>query len=274
MAEDVGDSEAVDTRRDVALDLAKALDLGQFFLVYQPTIDLRTNAFAGVEALIRWRHPDRGVLGPDAFIDDLEASRQIVPVGRWALDVACAQGAAWHDRGYRFAVSVNISKRQFELEGFYDDVASALGSSRFDPALLVLELAQTTLIGDPDGAVARLATLRELGVRFAVDDFEPGVSTIDELEQFSIDVVKLDRRFVAGISTSPEAAALVHALVQLSEDRRVQVIASGVEDADQRSALESENVHVGQGYLFSKPHEAEEIDRYLKDFAIFSGKPL
>lgn len=274
MAEDVGDSEAVDTRRDVALDLAKALDLGQFFLVYQPTIDLQTNAFAGVEALIRWRHPDRGVLGPDSFIDDLEASRQIVPVGRWALDTACSQGAAWHDRGYRFAVSVNISKRQFELEGFHQDVASALGSSRFDPALLILELAQTTLTGDPDGAVARLAVLRELGVRFAVDDFEPGVSSLDELELFSIDVVKLDRPFVAGISTSPEAAALVHALVQLSEDRKVQVIASGVEDADQRSALESENVHVGQGYLFSKPHEAEEIDRFLKDFAIFSGKPL
>lgn len=114
MAEDVGDSQPAAVRRDVALDLAQALDLGQFFLVYQPTIDLQTNAFAGVEALIRWRHPERGVLGPDAFIDDLEASRQIVPVGRWALSTACAQGAAWHDRGYRFAVSVNISKRQFD----------------------------------------------------------------------------------------------------------------------------------------------------------------
>jgi EAL domain-containing protein (putative c-di-GMP-specific phosphodiesterase class I) len=274
MAEDVGDSEPGVARRDVALDLAQALDLGQFFLVYQPTIDLQTNAFAGVEALIRWRHPERGVLGPDAFIDDLEASRQIVPVGRWALSTACSQGAAWHDRGYRFNVSVNISKRQFELQSFHEDVASALGSSRFDPTLLVLEFSQVTLTGDPDGAVARIAALRELGVRFAVDDFEPGTSSLNDIEPFSIDIVKLDRSFVAGISTSPEAATLVHALVQLSEDRKVQVIASGVEDADQRSALESENVHIGQGYLFSKPHEAEEIDRFLKDFAIFSGKPL
>jgi EAL domain-containing protein (putative c-di-GMP-specific phosphodiesterase class I) len=255
-------------------DLAAALDARQFFLVYQPTIDLETNAFAGVEALIRWRHPLRGVLSPDDFIDELETSGDIVPVGRWALETACTHGAAWHDKGYRFNVSVNVSPRQFAYEGFHDDVASAIGLSRFDPTLLVLEFAQGTLTEDHAVTQERLSRLRDLGVRFAVDDFEPGDSALDELQEFAIDIVKLDREFIATLATSSDAASLVHRLVQLSESRHLQVIAAGIEDSDQRAALQNERVHVGQGYLFSKPHEAEEIDRYLEDFAIFSGKPL
>jgi EAL domain-containing protein (putative c-di-GMP-specific phosphodiesterase class I) len=255
-------------------DLAAALDAQQFFLVYQPTIDLETNAFAGVEALIRWRHPTRGVLGPDDFIDELEASGDIVPVGRWALETACAHGAAWHDKGYRFNVSVNVSPRQFAFAGFRDDVASALVQSRFDPTLLVLEFSQGTLTQDHGASRVRLDRLRDLGVRFAVDDFEPGESALDELQEFAIDIVKLDREFIATLATSSDAASLVHSLVQLSESRHLQVIAAGIEDSDQRERLQNERVHVGQGYLFSKPHEAEEIDRYLEDFAIFSGKPL
>ena len=146
----------------LSLELADALTNEQFFLVYQPTIDLQTNAFAGVEALIRWRHPDRGVLSPDAFIDELEADGQILPVGRWALHTACAQGAAWHDKGYRFAVSVNVSQRQLESEAFRDDVADALSSSRFDPALLVLEFAQGTLLGNEAVSSIRVKQLKNL----------------------------------------------------------------------------------------------------------------
>jgi EAL domain-containing protein (putative c-di-GMP-specific phosphodiesterase class I) len=259
---------------DLGASLATALKGEQFFLVYQPTIDLETNAFAGVEALIRWRHPERGVLGPDAFIPALEATGEIVAVGRWALQTACADGASWHDKGYRFNVSVNVSKEQLEFDGFYDDVAEAIAASRFDPGLLVLEFTQRTLTSDEESSRARLARLRTLGVRFAVDDFEPGESALEELAAFTIDIVKLDREFIAGVATSTDAAASVHSLVQASESRHLQVIASGIEDSEQRTRLQNERVHVGQGYLFSKPHEAEEIDRYLEDFAIFSGKPL
>jgi EAL domain-containing protein (putative c-di-GMP-specific phosphodiesterase class I) len=255
-------------------DLATALAAHQFFLVYQPTIDLETNAFAGVEALLRWRHPSRGVLSPEEFIDELEATGEIVPVGRWALRTASADGAAWHDKGYRFNVSVNVSPRQFASEGFYDDVATALRESRFDAALFVLEFAQGTLTVDRDASLVRLARLRDLGVRFSVDDFEPGESALDELQEFAIDIVKLNRDFIATLATSRDAASLVHRLVQLSESRHLQVIAAGIEDSGQRETLRNERVHVGQGYLFSKPHEAAEIDRYLEDFAIFSGKPL
>lgn len=268
------DSTGPSKDTELALDLAVALEEGQFFLVYQPTIDLETNGFAGVEALIRWKHPSRGVLGPDEFITALEESGEIVGVGRWALETACTDGSSWHDKGYRFNVSVNVSARQFRDDDFYGDVVSALEASRFEPSLLVLEFSQDTLTSDRDDAVARLGRLRTLGVRFAVDDFEPGESALDELEAFTIDIVKLDRTFIAGVATSPESASLVQQLVQLSEKRHVQVIASGIEDSEQRNRLQNEKVHVGQGYLFSKPHEASEIDRYLEDFAIFSGRPL
>jgi len=274
MAREPADVDAEGVSLDLARDITEAIEHEQFFLVYQPTIDLQTNAFAGVEALIRWRHPERGVLGPDSFIGELETSGQIAPVGRWALATACAQGAVWHDKGYRFNVSVNVSERQFETTTFFDDVVDALSSSRFDPSLLVLEFAQATLLVDRDATGSRLERLRELGVRFAVDDFEPGGSALDQLEQFPIDIVKLDRDFIAGLATSSEASSLVHRLVESSETRHLQVIAAGIEDSEQRTQLQNEKVHVGQGYLFSRPHEAEEIDRFLEDFAIFSGKPL
>ena len=260
--------------RDLGQALDEAIRQGQFFLVYQPTIDLQTNAFAGVESLLRWRHVERGVLSPDTFIDELESSGHIIPVGRWALQTACAQGAAWHDRGYRFSVSVNVSRLQFEAATFFQDVADALSSSRFDPSLLVLEFAQATLLADRDATGSRLAQLRTLGIQFAVDDFDPSGSALDELEEFPIDIVKLDRDFVAGLATSSEASSLVHRLVESSETRKLQVVAAGIEDLEQRTQLQHEKVHVGQGYLFSRPHEAEEIDRFLEDFAIFSGKPL
>ena len=255
-------------------DLDTALNDGQFFLVYQPTIDLQTNAFAGVEVLIRWLHPQPGVLSPDQFIDELEESGLIIPVGRWALATACAQGAVWHDKGYRFAMSVNVSQRQLESETFNDDVAAALSLSRFNPALLVLEFEQASVFAQRGLATSRLARLKALGVQLAVDDYEPGESTLDDLVTLGIDIVKLDRDFISRLSSSDEAATLVHRLVQRSEARHVQVIASGIEDSEQRDRLQGEMVQVGQGFFFSEPHEVRDIDRFLEDFAIFSGKPL
>jgi EAL domain-containing protein (putative c-di-GMP-specific phosphodiesterase class I) len=255
-------------------ELVEALRTGQFFLVYQPTIDLETNGFAGVEALLRWRHPVRGVLNPEAFIAALEDSGAIMPVGRWALQTACSDGAAWHDKGYRFNVSVNISSGQFLHDGFFNDVAAALRDSRFDPTLFVLEFGLSTLTDDQGASAQRLAALRELGVRIAVDDFEPGQSTLEVIQALDVDIVKLNRDFTASLATTSGDASLVHSLVQLSESRHIQVIAAGIEDSDQRATLQNERVQVGQGYLFSHPYEAAEIDTYLEDFSIFSGKPL
>ena len=271
MANESESSRASTEGGELAAELATALEEQQFFLVYQPEIDLRSNAFVGVEALIRWRHPQRGVLSPDAFVPELESSGLILAVGRWALVTACAQGAEWHDKGFRFTVSVNVSALQFAWSGFVEEVEEVLSSSRFPSGLLVLEFAQSTLAGETSD---RLAELAGLGVRLAVDDFEPGSSVLSDLEQMPIAVVKLDRHFVAALSDTPAGTELVHALVELAKKSKVQIVASGIEDADQRQRLQLEEVGVGQGFLFSKPHEAADIDRYLEDFSIFSGKPL
>ncbi len=254
-------------------DLEGALERDQFFLVYQPEIDLHTNAFAGVEALIRWRHPQSGVLSPDIFVPELEASGQIVQVGQWALVTACVQGAEWHDKGYRFSVSVNISAKQSEHPNFVGQVDESLRSSRFPSGLLVLEFSQSTLAGLAASSTS-LRQLKALGVRLAVDDFEPGRSLLEDLRSSPIDIVKLDRGFIATLSDSSRSSELVHALVDAAKKSNLHIIASGIEDEEQRRKLKLEEVDIGQGFHFSRPHEAQEIDRYLQDFAIFSGKPL
>jgi EAL domain-containing protein (putative c-di-GMP-specific phosphodiesterase class I) len=265
---------AAPSSRGADSGLDRALAESQFFLLYQPTIDLQTSAFVGVEALLRWRHPARGVVGPDEFLPELEASGRIIEVGRWVLLAACRQGADWHSRGNRFTVSVNVSARQFDRDAFVDDVEHALSDSTFDAAHLVLEFSEGTLAGSAESAAVRLARLRSLGVRIAIDDFGADASSQTVLTNFPIDIVKIDRAFISGIATSAGAATRVHELVQLGKSLNVQTIAQGIEDDDQRLRLQVEDVDVGQGFLFSVPHDAAEIDRYLEDFAIFSGKPL
>jgi EAL domain-containing protein (putative c-di-GMP-specific phosphodiesterase class I) len=274
MAQEPTHSEGTAGRGDLAKRLARALESDEFFLVYQPTIDLQTGAFAGVEALIRWRDPERGVQSPETFISELEASGLIVPVGEWALTTACSQGAEWHAKGYRFAVSVNISAKQLEQVNFVADVAGALSFSRFDPSLLVLEFSQSTLTRDANMTIGRLVLLKDLGVRLAVDDYAPGDSPLGDLERFHIDIVKLEKDFIAKVSGSSEASSQISDLVQLAKVQGMQIFASGIEEVDQRKQLQVVEVDIGQGYLFSTPHEATEIDRFLEDFAIFSGRPL
>jgi EAL domain-containing protein (putative c-di-GMP-specific phosphodiesterase class I) len=271
VAHEASESDAATNGHDVNSELQAAVDDNQFFLVYQPEIDLHTNAFVGVEALLRWRHPVRGVEPPDSFLAALESTGLILPVGRWALSTACAQGAEWHDKGYRFTVSVNVSRRQFESSEFIDDVDEILTSTRFPRALLVLEFAQSMLSVESN---AQLRALKELGVRLAVDDFAPGKSRLSDLAGSPIDIVKLERQFIASMSGSTTAVADVHELVELSKKMNLQIVASGIEDAEQRQRLQLEDVSVGQGFHFSRPHEAHKIDRYLEDFSIFSGKPL
>ncbi|MGH9021147.1 MAG: EAL domain-containing protein [Acidimicrobiales bacterium] len=256
------------------VELAAALEGHQFFLVYQPAIDLQTGAFAGVEALIRWRHPTRGVLGPDDFLATLADSDLIAEVGRWVLTTACRQGALWHRKGYRFNVSVNVAARQFARPSFVDDVVGALTQSRFNPAMLTLELAEKSLVKGNRDVAPRLAKIANLGVRIAVDDFALGRSTLAELERFPVTSIKLSRASIASVVTTKRGAARLGELVAEATAQGVAVIASGVEDAEQRELLATERVAAGQGFLFSRPHEVAEIDRFLEDFALFSGKPL
>jgi len=268
------ESKPIRNLSDTSSDLANALEANELFLVYQPTIDLQTNAFAGVESLLRWRHRVLGIINPEEFLPELERTGQIVPVGRWALQAACVQGATWHEKGYRFAVSVNVSIQQFDDATFAHDVEYALSSSLFDPSLLVLEFPFSILSSDDGSVASRLQGLHSQGVGLAIDDLRPSETAFTTLEEYPVSVVKLDRRFIAELATSHSAEKLIVQLVDIAKTRNLQIIASGVEDAQQRKQLQHDQVNIGQGFLFSEPHEAAEIDRFLEDFAIFSGKPL
>lgn len=255
--------EAVEEHRSLETDLRRALSSGQFFLLYQPTFSLSTGDLAGVEALLRWRHPDRGVIEPDQFIPLLESTGLIIPVGQWVLETATRQGALWHDQGHRLAISVNISGRQLERDGIVDEVASALTASGLDSGRLILELTETTLMQDVDTIVSRLGLLSELGVRIAIDDFGMGYSSISYLQQFPVDILKIDQSFVSRIGETEESAALVHTLVQLGKVLGLETTAEGIETEDQRLRLRAEEVDFGQGFLLARPLEVEGVDRLL-----------
>jgi len=253
----------VDRRRSLDISLHGALAAGEFFLAYQPTVDLTTQTFTGAEALLRWNHRDRGVVGPNEFIPLLEANGLIVPVGTWVLGEACRQGARWAAEGHPLMMSVNVSARQLEGSQLVDDVAAALAVSGLDPGLLILELTETALMRDVKTTVDQLLLLKKNGVRIAIDDFGTGYSSLAYLSQFPIDVLKIDQSFVSGLTDRPEGAAIVHTLVQLGKLLGLEITAEGIETHDQWKMLQDEGVDNGQGYLFARPQSTAAIDRLL-----------
>jgi diguanylate cyclase (GGDEF)-like protein len=257
--------ESVDDHRSLDVDLHAALSSGQFFLLYQPMIDLASGAFTGVEALIRWRHPTRGVVQPDEFIPALESSGLIVPVGQWVLETACRQGAAWHTRGHRFAISVNIAAKQLQRDRIVDDVHGALSASGLDPGMLVLELTESALMENVETSVSRMQLLKALGVRLAIDDFGTGFSSLAYLQQFPIDILKIDRSFISGIVDAAKSAAIIRTFVQLGKALLLEVVAEGIENDDQRAQLTAAEVHTGQGFLFARPLDVGAVDRLLEN---------
>jgi diguanylate cyclase (GGDEF)-like protein len=255
--------QAVDDHRQLELDLNGALEGNQFYLVYQPVVELVTGSFTAVEVLLRWRHPEREVVMPDQFVPALEASGLIIPVGGWVLEEACRQAAMWQRRGHLLPVSVNVSARQLERDRIVDDVHSALKKSALSPAQLVLELTESALMNDVDATVARLQLLKAIGVIIALDDFGTGYSSLAYLRKFPIDVLKIDRSFVSGMDDTTEAMAIVRTVVQLGEALGLVIVAEGIETEDQRDRLAAESVRYGQGYLYARPMELEELMRYL-----------
>jgi diguanylate cyclase (GGDEF)-like protein len=258
---------AVDEHRFLDVDLHRALDAGELFLVYQPIVELSSGAITGVEALLRWHHPDKGVIGPDDFIPALEASGLIVPVGKWGLLEACRQGAAWEREGHHLMISVNVAAAQLERDRFVDDVRGALALSELDPRQLTLELTETTLMRNVLATTARLKVLKSIGIQIAIDDFGTGYSSMAYLQEFPIDVLKIDGSFVSRISDSTESGALVHTLIQLGKILGIATTAEGIETDTQRTWLWAEGVDSGQGYLFAKPLDAQAMSRFLEEAA-------
>ena len=256
---------AIDAHRHLEFDLRGALEAHQFFLVFQPTVNLATGDFTGVEALLRWRHPERGVVMPGEFISALESSELIIPVGAWVLQEACRQAVTWNLEGHRLVVSVNVSAKQLERDRVIDDVESALSLSGLDPECLILEVTETTLMNDVEASMARLRHLNALGVLIAIDDFGTGYSSLSYLRQFPIDVLKIDQSFVSEMAASPESVALVHTLVQLGKVLGLVTVAEGIETDEQRVLLRAEGVDIGQGYFFAQPLELKDLNRFLKN---------
>jgi EAL domain-containing protein (putative c-di-GMP-specific phosphodiesterase class I) len=254
---------AVRARMELEMDLRAAIELEQFFLEYQPIFDLRSNEVTGVEALVRWKHPHRGVVQPDDFIPLLEETGLIHDVGRFVLLEACAQTAAWHDAGHTIDVSVNVSARQLEADQLVADVQDALRASGLPATRLILEVTETTIMRDTEATVRRLSKLKELGVRLAIDDFGTGYSSLAYLQQFPVDALKIDRSFIDAIADSEEAGALIHTLVHLGKALGLSTLAEGIEVAEQFQRLRNEDCDSGQGFLFAHPLPPEELESFL-----------
>lgn len=245
------------------MDLSDAIDLGQLFLVYQPTFDLRTETMTGVEALLRWHHPSRGIIAPNDFIPIAEDTGAILPIGRWVLDRACRQAVEWHRQGHPIGISVNVSARQLDEEVLIEDVEAALTESGLDPHALTLEITETALMRDPEVTARRLKALKQLGLRVAVDDFGTGYSSLGYLRQFPVDALKIDRSFISALGGSKESTALIHTLVQLGKALGLETLGEGIEQEDQLRHLQHEHCDSGQGFLFARPLEPEAISELL-----------
>ena len=245
-------------------DLESALERDEFFLLYHPIFDLDRVELQGVEALLRWQHPTKGIITPDVYIPVLEERGLIVDVGRWVLNEACHQAAAWQRQGHQTTVSVNVSMRQLESDRLVDDVRDALVASSLDPSRLILEVTESTLMRDADATIDRLNRLKQLGVMVAIDDFGTGYSSLAYLRKFPVDVLKIDRSFVADMHRSPDAAALIHTLVELGRTLGLVTLAEGIEQQDQLEGLRGEQCDHGQGFIFSRPVPASEILELLK----------
>jgi diguanylate cyclase (GGDEF)-like protein len=258
-----GMQTAVQDRLTLEMDLTEALESGELFLVYQPMFDLQSGSTIGAEALLRWRHPTRGVIQPDVFIPIAEESGLIVAIGRWVLKQACKQGARWRAQGHQIGISVNVSGRQLDRDELIDDVRDALHSAGLEPSALILEITETTLMRDADATARRLVALKELGVNIAIDDFGTGYSSLAYLRQFPVDALKIDRSFIQGIAGSEDSAALIHTLVRLGKSLNLQTLAEGIETNAQLTALQHEQCDHGQGFLYARPLDAQAIDEFL-----------
>jgi diguanylate cyclase (GGDEF)-like protein len=247
---------------EVENGLRRALTQNEFVLHYQPLIDMQSGAVFGLEALIRWNHPELGLLRPDRFIPAAEQSGLIVSIDRWVLKEACRQASEWHTLGHRIVMAVNLSGRQFQDPGLIDYVRGVLESENFPPQFLELEITEHYAMRDVEKAIPTLHALKALGVRIAIDDFGTGYSCLSYLKHFPIDTLKLDSSFVRDLA-SPEDAQIALGVIALAHSLKLKVIAEGVETISQLAFLREHACDRLQGYLFSRPMPPANFDRYM-----------
>lgn len=247
-------------------NLRHALDREQFEVYYQPQVDLRSGEINGMEALLRWKHPEMGMVPPTKFIPMAEESGLIVPIGEWVLRTACKQNKAWQDAGLRpVCVAVNLSARQFRHQDLVALVAGILKETGLDPSLLELELTESLLMQNVEATIDTLTRFKAMGVKSSIDDFGTGYSSLSYLKRFPIDTLKIDQSFVHNITTDPDDAAIAKTIISMAHEMKLRVIAEGVETEEQRSFLHLRHCDEMQGYLFSKPVPAEEFEVLLRE---------
>ena len=262
-------------RQIITGDLRHALMRGEFFLVFQPKIDLVKGKITGFEALIRWRHPSRGVLYPAAFIPIAEECGLIIPIGEWVLREACAQARQWLEAGLRFdTMAVNISAVEFRSDSFFDGVCRILRTTGFEPGFLEIELTETAVMRDFEATSVILKALSAMGISIAVDDFGTGYSNLSYLKRFPINTLKLDRSFIQDLPESADVSTIVSSVIRMAHGLHLQVIGEGVETLQQLRFLKAHDCEEAQGYYFSKPldpHDCRSLlgatnPRWLKQF--------
>ncbi len=250
-------------RLSLESDLSAAVDENQLFLDYQPIFDLTSQHAVGVEALVRWRHPRRGVVAPGSFIPLAEESSLIVPIGRWVLKEACRQAAAWSAEGIELGISVNVSAYQLNRRDFAEDVHRALQDSGIAPSSLTLEITETALVRDVPAACERLEEVKSLGVRVAIDDFGTGYASLSHLQRMPVDILKIDRSFVAALNDGGQSRELLAAILGVGQSLSLSVVAEGIEEDEQRMTLEEMGCEMAQGFLLGHPGAPREIRALL-----------
>ena len=252
-------------RQSVEENLCFALDRDELVMHYQPKISLTTGEITGVEALIRWQHPERGLIGPLQFISVAEDCGLMLPIGNWVLRESCRQAKAWQDAGLRpIEMAVNVSSVEFRNEDFLEGVRAILEETGLSPHYLGLELTESVLMQHAEFTVPVLKKLKAMGVRLAIDDFGTGYSSLSYLRQFPIDTLKVDQSFVHGINADTDDATIINAVINMGGNLKHRVIAEGVETVEQVAFLQAHGCDEGQGYYFSRPVPASQFAKLLK----------
>jgi EAL domain-containing protein (putative c-di-GMP-specific phosphodiesterase class I) len=252
-------------RQSIEGDLRCALERDEFVMHYQPKIDLKTGEITGVEALIRWQHPERGLVGPLQFISIAEDCGLMLPIGKWVLRESCRQAKAWQDAGLPpIDMAVNVSSVEFRNDEFLESVGTILKETRLEPCYLELELTESVLMQHAEFSVPLLQKLKAMGLRLAIDDFGTGYSSLSYLRQFPIDTLKVDQSFIHEINADTDEATIISAVINMGCRMKHRVIAEGVETAEQLAFLRAHGCDEAQGYYFAQPMPATETAKLLE----------